>query len=81
MNQNVQNSVDFFFVDFRAQARFGAFGATKLKWNHVDNYTLSTCTEIFSFVALIVLEEKSGQQDPLKLKIRDFAKPEVTSSK
>ena len=41
------------------------------KWNHENNHTLSTFTENFSFVAFIVFEEKSGQQDPLKL--RKFA--------
>ena len=60
--------IKMFFGSRRASA---PFEPQNWKWNHEDNHTFSTCTENFSFVAFIVLEEKSGQRDPLKL--RKFA--------
>ena len=67
----LKNFVDIFSLIFGSRRASAPFGRQIWKWNHEDNHTLSTCTENFSFIANIILEEKSGQRDPLKL--RKFA--------
>ena len=64
----VKKKCRFFFIDFLVQASICAFEATKLKlkpWgqSHVVYLHRKFQLRIFS-----ILEKKSGQQDPLKLR-------------
>ena len=63
-----KNVVDFFSSIFGFRRASAPLERQDWNWNHEDNHTFSTCTENFSFVAVIVFEEKSGQLDPLKLR-------------
>ena len=65
------NFVEIFLSIFGSRRASAPLEPQNWKWNHEDNHALSTFTQNFSFVAFIVFEEKSGQQDPLKL--RKFA--------
>ena len=82
MNQNVLKFCRNFFVDFRVQASFGAFGATSMKiltWAYL--YVVYIPWKFQSFI-LNRFGYKFWTTRPPKFdKIDDISRPEVTSSK
>ena len=82
MNQNVLKFCRNFFVDFRVQASFGAFGATSMKiltWAYL--YVVYIPWNIQSFI-FNRFGYKFWTTKPSKFdKIDDISRPEVTSSK
>ena len=82
MNQNVLKFCRKFFVDFRVQASFGAFGATNLKIRAGRQLFLVYKRWKFQLPICNSFGEKIWTITPSKnKKISDFSKPEVTSSK
>ena len=82
MNENVLKFCRNFFVDFRVQASFGAFGATTLKMKPCRQSPLVYLHRKFQLCSFYSFGGKVWTTRPSKIeKIRDFAKPEVTSSK
>ena len=82
MNQNVLKFCRNFFVDFRVQASFGAFGATNLKIRAGRQLFLVYKRWKFQLPICNSFGEKIWTITPSKnKKISDFSKPEVTSSK
>ena len=82
MNQNVLKFCRIFFVDFRVQASFGAFGATSMKiltWAYL--YVVYIPWKFQSCI-LNRFGYKFRTTTPSKFdKIDDISRPEVTSSK
>ena len=82
MNQNVLKFCRNFFVDFRVQASFGAFGATNLKIRAGRQLFLVYKRWKFQLPICNSFGEKTWTTTPSKnKKTSDFSKPEVTSSK